>query len=170
MFHQNETQAFMENHFQSEDYQFIQKKACEAESSKLESKRKKELIQYAQAKNAKRMAGKKKREDNAVKKAERVAAVQLIFDRAEVKRLKGDRLKDQLLAFQQAGAPIPKGITARTAVAQIREALQSAIDSFHCEEWAPLMEGQVSEDTDSAEDFDLEGVDSEESDWEDFDE
>jgi hypothetical protein len=167
MFYQNETQAFMDNNFQSEDYQFIRKKAREAEANKLESKRKKELVQYIQAKNAQKMTSKKKREDNAVKKAERVAAVQLVFDREEVKKLKGDRLKDQLLAFQQAGAPIPRGITTRTPVAQIREALQSVIDSFHSGKWELLKEG---EDTESAEDFDLEEVDSEESEWEDFDE
>ncbi len=170
MFHRNETQAFMDQNFQTEDYQFIRKQARQAESEHGEFARKQALIQHTQAKNDRRMARIEERKTKAAEKAERVAAVKLIFDKEEVKKLKGDRLKDHLLAYQRAGAPIAKGITVRTAVAQIREALHAAIDSFNNGEWnlnVSSSEESASGDTDSDEILDLQ---AEESDWEDLDE
>jgi len=170
MFCHNETQIFMEKQFQPEDYKFVRKMARQADSQKLELKRKQKLVQHTQAKNEKKRAAAEKRKQNAAKKAERLAAVELIFDKEEIKKLKGEKLKDHLLAYQNAGAPIPKGITIRTVVGQIREALQMAIDSFNAGEWKPEASSETEssgDETDPIEEFDSEG---EESDWEEVDE
>jgi hypothetical protein len=45
--------------------------------------------------------------------------------------LKGQALKDHLKAFQNAGAPNVKTMTAQTVVAQIREGLKTAIDLYN---------------------------------------
>ena len=108
--------------------------ARQADSQKLELKRKQKLVQHTQAKNKKKRAAVEKRKQNAAKKAERLAVVELIFDKEEIKKLKGAKLKDHLLAYQNAEAPIPKDITIRTVDGQIREALQMAIDSFNAGE------------------------------------
>ena len=144
--------------------------ARQADSQKLELKRKQKLVQHTQAKNKKKRAAVEKRKQNAAKKAERLAVVELIFDKEEIKKLKGAKLKDHLLAYQNAGASIPKDITIRTVVGQIREALQMAIDSFNAGEWKPeaFSETESSdEETDPIEELDCE---EEESDWEEVEE
>jgi hypothetical protein len=65
------------------------------------------LVQYTQAKNDAKAAKRKVRNDNANKHAKRVAAIQLIFNKEEIQKLKGEKLKDHFLAYRQAGAPIP---------------------------------------------------------------
>ena len=83
--------------------------------------------------------------------------------------MKGEKLKDHLLAYRQAGALIPSNITVRTAVDQIRAALEVASDEFHAGKWKPEEHAdsdESSDDSSSEEDFDL-GDD--ESGWEDVD-
>ena len=58
-----------------------------------------------------------------------MAAVKLIFDKEQVKKLKGEKLKDHLQAFQRA-APNLQNISLRTAVVKIREGLIQSIDLF----------------------------------------
>jgi hypothetical protein len=170
LFHHNKTQAFMAKKFQPEDYKFVHKMARMADSQKLEQKRKQELVQHTQAKNNARMAAIERKKIKAAKKAERLAAIQLIFNKEDIKNLKGEKLKDQLQVFQKAGAPIPKGITTRTVVGQIRDALQNAVDSFNDGKWKPVAQSDAessSDDTDSIGDIDSQ---EEESGWEDVDE
>jgi hypothetical protein len=127
MFHQNKTQEFMEDNFQPEDHQFICEMARKADSQRQEENRKRMLVKHNEAKIQKRQAALETKKRNALQKAGRIAAVTLIFDKEEVAKLKGEKLKDHLLAFKQAGAPGLQGITARSTVGQIRQALQSAM-------------------------------------------
>ena len=81
-----------------------------------------------------------------------MAAVKVIENRADVKLLKGDKLKDCLQAYIKWGAPIPKNITVRTPVAAIREALQVAVDSYNSGNWKPEVPDEE-ESTSGEEDF-----------------
>ena len=56
MFHHNETEQFMDENFQPEDYKFLCKMAHDADSHKLEAMRKKAQVEYDQARNAKKAA------------------------------------------------------------------------------------------------------------------
>ncbi len=167
MFKHNETQAFMEKKFQPEDYIFIHEMAHLIDSQGLEAKRKKALVQHMQAKNNKRMAIKEMRRQNAAKKAARVAAVKIIKNREEVKGLKGEKLKDCLIAYRKWKAPLPDSIKARSPVAAIREALQACVDAYNSGKWKPELPSEAelgSDDMDSEEESDLE---EDGSSWED---
>jgi hypothetical protein len=90
----------------------------------------------------------------------------LIFDKGEIKKLKEDKLRDHLKAYQRAGAPNLHDMTVKTSVAVIRSGLQEVIDLFKCGEWKPI--ANVNTESDSNED-EQEFVDVEDnkSDWED---
>jgi hypothetical protein len=77
--------------------------------------------------------------------------------------LKGQMLKDTLEAYISWGAPI-FGVTVRSPVAAIREALSVALDTYASGEWKPSMssDSDSASSEDSREVFDLEGVGSEE--------
>ena len=114
------------------------------------------------------MKASQKRQKNAVEKAQRVPAVQLIFDKDKVIALKGQALKDHLKAFQNAGAPNVQTLSAQIAVAQIREGLKVAIDLYNSGEWKPTdhsQPGELSNDSESAEEFNLDDAEDE---WEDI--
>jgi serine phosphatase RsbU (regulator of sigma subunit) len=163
MFHRNETQAFMDSNFEPQDYQYIYKKAREADGQHRDAQRKEAQVEFNEARIEKRLATREARKEKAERRAERVAAVKLIFDKDEIKKLKGQSLKDHLDAFKKAGAPIPSNITAKTLVGQIREALVAAIDSYHNKSWVPkvLPEPETDcDDSDSREEFDLGGEES----------
>jgi hypothetical protein len=131
-----------------------------------------DMIEHAQAKANKRLVATKKRKKNAQEKADRVASVKLIFDKAEVSKLKGQRLKDHLAAFQRAGAPNLQNLTSRTTVAKVREGLEQAIDLYNSGSWRPTREAQSdvhSDESEAGEVFDLDNVEGdkdEEGDWE----
>ena len=153
MFYKNKTQEFMNDKFQAEDHQFICQMTCKVDSHKQEMKRKRMLVEHNEAKIQKRMEASEKRKKIAADKAGRIAAISLILNKEEVVKLKGQKLKDHFLAFQQAGAPHFEGITVRSTVQQIREALQKAIESFHDGVWVPMKHSDTEE---SSEEVDLE--------------
>ena len=163
MFHRNETQEFMHQKFQAADHQFIRQMARNADVQGEEQKRKQMLVEYNEAKIQKKKVASDKRKKKATEKEKRVASVSLIFDREEVARLKGEKLKDHLLAFKRAGAPIPSDITLRSTVGQIRQALQDAVDNFKSGEWEP-------ETLSGVEDSSEEGELVDEAEWEDIEE
>jgi hypothetical protein len=55
MYTHNNTQAFMEKKFQSDDYQYIHQMARKAEAQKEEANRKREIVEHAQARVKKQM-------------------------------------------------------------------------------------------------------------------
>jgi hypothetical protein len=168
MYRRNNTEAFMAQKFQPDDHQYIRRLAREQNSGGVEKQRKRDMLQHAQAKVDKCLKASQKRQKNAAEKAQRVAAVQLIFDKDKVIALKGQALKDHIKAFQNAGAPNVQTMSAKTAVAQIREGLKAAIDLYTSGEWKPAdhsQPGEPSDDSESAEEFNLDDVEDE---WEDI--
>jgi hypothetical protein len=161
MFHQNRTQEFMQQKFQLEDHQFIRQMARSADSQGQDNRRKEMLVKHNEARILKKKIASEKRRKDAAKKARRIAAVILIFDKEKVTNLKGEKLKDHLLAFKHAGAPNLQGITVRSTVGKIREGLHKAIDSFNRGEWEPLAQSEI-EDSSEQED------EEDESYWEDM--
>ena len=109
------------------------------------------------------MAAKRIRQQRGAERAERIAAVKLIFDKHEIKKLKGEKLKDHLLAYQNAGAPNLKDVTTRSKVDQIREALMAAIDSYNAGDWK-ISSIDIEKSNLEQKEFDLDEI---ESDWED---
>jgi hypothetical protein len=171
MYTRNDTEAFMKKKFESEDQLYIRQLVRENDSKSTEKQKRMDMIEHAQAKANKRLAATKKRKKNAQEKADRVASVRLIFDKAEVSKLKGQRLKDHLAAFQRTGAPNLQNLTSRTTVAKVREGLEQAIDLYNSGSWKPTREPQsdVHSDESEGEVFDLdnvEGDEDEEGDWE----
>ena len=165
MFHHNDTQAFMDTIFLPEDYKFIRAMAQKAEAKGLARKRRQEVTHHWQDKADKGIAAAEMRRKNASEIADRVAAIKMLKKAADVKGLKGMKLKDTLRAYLKWGAPIPKGITVNSPVGNIRLALSAAIDSFKAGEWRPSE--YVEDETTSGEEFDLEQG---ESDWEEEEE
>ena len=167
MFAHNDTQAFMERKFQPEDHKYIRRLARKNEVRGLEQARKKAIVEHAQARVDKCIGARTARKEKAAKVAHRVAAVKLIFDKEQIKILKGDNLRDHLQAYQKAGAPNVQNMSPREAVARIRAGLHEAIDLYKSGQWKPstnVDSETSSEELDSVEEFDLEGG---QSDWED---
>ena len=140
MFYHNNTQAFMEKNFQDEDYKFIHKMVRESRGE--ERKRREELVQYAEAKVA------KKADD---------AGIKLILDKEQVVKLKGQALKDNLRAFQAAGAPNLKGMTQSSKVNIIREGLLLSVDLYLTGNWKPIQtaEENVNSGSESGEEIEM---------------
>ncbi|EDR07527.1 glutamic acid-rich protein [Laccaria bicolor S238N-H82] len=168
MFFRNNTQAFMETKFTEEDYQYIHKLGREANGE--EKKRRNELTDFRDQRQAKKTARKEVQEQNAKATAERIAQLELVFDKEKVPGLKGTSLKDQLRLFKSAGAPNLKQGPMPTKVADIRKALVDAIDLHTNGAWK-LIQDEESEGENinlSEEEEDEEDEEDEEEGWEDI--
>ena len=109
---------------------------------------------------------------NTTQLADCIAKITLIFDKAEADRLKGEKLKDHMRAFKNAGAPNLQNVKAKTLVADIRNAIKEAIDLFNEGKWTPSAE-YAAQGEDSGEEFDFsepnssdEGTCNWETEWE----
>src|SRR6266487_17229 len=145
--------------------------------------KKKALVEHNEARIHKRQkAAEKKRA-----MAEKVGHVELICNKDEVSKLKGEALNLQIQAFKQAGAPNLQGSVSTLKADQKRQALVEAVESMNAGKWKDsrqskrgddMDEGDADEDdeneeeSDEAEDEDEtnEGDTDEESIWEDEDE
>jgi hypothetical protein len=169
MFHHNETQAFMNAKFNDpEDFRFLHSEARKLKG--LDRKRNHEIIEYNEAKIAQKQAAAKRQKDKMAKKAAEIAKIRLILDRDAVVKLAGEKLKNHFDAFKAAGAPNIQNIAKRERVAQIREALQQAVDLYNEGKWDPY-KGSVDEEeeeSDGGEVFNLADIEEdEEEEWED---
>ena len=170
MYAHNNTQAFMEKKFQPEDYKYIHQLAHKDEAKGVERAKKQAIVGHLQHKIDKKRAARAARLGKAAKVAGRVAAVKLIFDKEQVRKLKGEKLKDHLQAFQRAGAPNLQNMSLRTPVVKIREGLMQSIDLFSTGQWKPNTNvglETIPMESESGEEFDL---DEGEDDWEEVDE
>ena len=166
MFFRNNTQAFMAAKFtEEEDYHYIRKLAREANGE--EKKRRKELVDFRDKRQAEKIARKGVREQKAKATAERIAQLDLVFDKKEVVGLKGDALKDQLRLFKNAGAPNLKRIPLSTKVDDIRKALTDAIDLHTNGTWR-LVQDEESECENTDLEEEEEEEEDDEEDWEDM--
>ena len=160
MFFHNNTQTFMaENFTEEEDYCYIHKLAREANGE--EKKRRKELVDFCDKRQAEKTVCKKVQEQNAKANAERIAELDLIFEKEKIPGLKGVALKDQLKLFKNAGAPNLKQGALPTKVGDIRKALMDAID-LHINGTWKLVPDEDSE----TEDMDHSEEEDNEEDWE----
>jgi hypothetical protein len=162
MFFRNNTEAFMATKFTEEDYQYIHKLGREANGE--EKKRRNELTDFRDKRQAKKTARKEVRDRNAKATAERIAQLELVFDKEKVPGLKGMSLKDQLRLFKNAGAPNLQKGPMPVKVADIRKALLDAIDLHTNGTWK-LVQDEESE----TEHTNLSGEEGDEEDgWEDI--
>ena len=161
MFFRNNTQAFMAAKFtEEEDYRYIHKLAREANGE--EKKRRKELVDFREKRQAEKTARKEIREKNAKATATRIAELDLVLDKEKIPGLKGQALKDQLKLFKSEGAPNLKQGPMPTKVSDIRKALKDAIDMHINGTWNIFQDEEIeTENSDIEED--------EEDDWEDMD-
>ena len=163
MFQQNDTEAFMATKFtQSEDHQFIRKEARKVEFSKMDKKRKQEIIVFHEEK----ITQKKEAAERKEKKKAQISQLELVLDKEKIQKLAGQKLKDQLAAFKAAGAPNLNRITARTRVGEIRTALITAVSVYENDKtWDPFKEN--GDERESIEVFDFNTLeDLEGEDWE----
>ena len=167
MFHRNETQAFMDAKFNtSEDYKFLHQEARKIQG--VDKERKIEIIEHAETRVAQKLGARKARQAKKEENAARIAGIELIMDREGVSKLTGEKLKDQFSAFKAAGAPNMVNMTKRNKVADLRLALQAAIDLCHENEWKPYGEQETSSEEEE-EAIDITGIEGDDdSEWEDL--
>lgn len=135
MFHNNNTQAFMDTKLTDEDHTWLHKEAREMKG--VDKKRRLEIIEHNEAKINEKQEASKQRKKKAANKAAAIAKVELIFDKEEIEKLKGEKLKDHLRAFKAAGAPGLEKVSTNTKVAEIRKGLLNAVELFKQHKWKP---------------------------------
>ena len=167
MFHHNETQAFMEAKFtEPEDFKFIHQEAQKLKG--VDKQRKFEIIKFAEEKIARKQKAAQEQQEKVAKNAAKIANITLLLDRDKVVKLAGENLRDHFSAFKAAGAPNMKDLTKRSKVAELRKALQDAVDMYHAGKWNPD-KGQEEVNMDGEEIFDFMGVEEDDEDeWEDL--
>ncbi|RXW14912.1 hypothetical protein EST38_g10937 [Candolleomyces aberdarensis] len=146
MYFHNDTQAFVKKHFVTpEDLKFVHTVA--RENSGEDWRCRKEIIEHGKKCAAEKVARREKRQKQAEDKRSRLDQLQLVFDKNKVPDLKGDRLKDMLDKFKEAGAPHLDNTKRSDKVGDIRNALIRAIESYHEGEWGSTSDtSQESED------------------------
>lgn len=125
MYFRNNTQAFMAAKFtEDEDYKYLHALARKNDD---ERKRRRELVEFRDKREAEKIARKNRREENARKTAEHLAALQIVLDPTVV-QLKGTKLTDQLKLYKSEGAPNLQDCPLPTRVGPICEALLKALE------------------------------------------
>jgi hypothetical protein len=151
MFFSNETEAFMKKYFvEPEDYKFIHAMARKTVGD--DKKRRQEIVEHTEARVAEKREKRKQRKKKAEDKARYIAEIALVLDKDKVAALKGQKLKDQLLAFKSANAPNLKGVTVSSKVGIIHDSLCEAVDLYQSGQWK-LDTGAEFEESESGEDF-----------------
>jgi len=148
---------------EEEDFHYLHRLGREANGE--ERKRRKELIEFRDKRQAEKTARKEAQARNAQATAERIAKLDLIFDKEKIPGLKGQHLKDQLKLFKNAGAPNLQIGKQPTLVADIRKTLLDAIDLYIGGIWKLI--GDEESDGDEAEYSENEVVDDDDDEnWE----
>ena len=133
MFFKNNTGAFMNEMLSDTTHQYIRAVSREKDTS--EKEHLEDIVQHTEEKIAKRAAVKKQCTERAVQVAYCISQIALIFKEDEIDKLKGEKLKDHLQAFKNAGAPNLGTINSKTKVADKKEAIKAAIRSYNKGEW-----------------------------------
>ena len=172
MFNRNNTAKFMEEKFSDNTHQYIRELAREKPTK--EKERKAAIVQHTEEKIEVKEIKKKKRVAQATQLADRVAKVTLIFDKSEVDKLKGDKLRDHLRAFKKAGAPNIQNLKINAKVGEIKNGIKQAIDLLNERIWElpPEYVAPKTQEDCSGEEFSFSDPDSsdEGSNWETEDE
>jgi len=93
------------------------------------------IVEHNKQRIAEKLQKKKQKEARAAEIAKRVEGVQPIWDKAEIDALTGDRLKDHVKVFINAGALNLSHIKSSATQPQRRAAIKEAIDLYHNREW-----------------------------------
>lgn len=170
MFFRNNTQAFMAAKFTDEDFAYVRKLARESVGE--EKKRRQDLIDFRDKKQAEKLARKEVRQRNAAVATERRADLVLMLTKSQLPNLKGVNLHDQYKLFKDHGAPnLQKPFAKPTNVAGIREALSISIELYLNKTWNPYITAMEDEDErlEQAEGSnDMEYEEDDEDDWDDM--
>src|SRR3954452_22294306 len=92
MFSHNDTETFMDNHFDDADYKDLHQQGRQDDSRQVERMRKEALVKHAEDKIQQKKKASEERKRKANNRAGRVAAVKLIFNKEEIANLKGQAL------------------------------------------------------------------------------
>ena len=128
MYVHNDTAAFMGAMFTENTHLYIQKMGHETD--KEEKKRLNDIVLNNEKKIDAKVANKQKKNDKNSQEASCLASVILEFNKKAVDDLKGDKLKDQFLAFRLAGAPIHKGVHKESVVVKLKDTIKAAVDKL----------------------------------------
>lgn len=134
MFCRNNTHNFIAAKF-TEPKDYMHLRHLVRDTGGEERKRRKELVEFREKRQAEKTARKKRRDQLANERIERLAELQIQLDRTVIPNLKGQALKDQLRLFKQEGAPNLQTGRLPTLVNQIKAALLVAIDAYLSGEW-----------------------------------
>jgi len=133
MFSRNNTAEFMEEKFSDNTHQYIRELAHEKPTK--EKERKAVIVQHTEEKIEVKETKKRNRVVKANQLADRIAKIELIFDKGKIDKLKADNLRDHLRAFQKAGAPNVQSLKIRAKVGDIKNGIKQAIDLFNEGKW-----------------------------------
>ena len=123
----------MEEKFSDNTHQYIRELACEKPTK--EKERKAVIVQHTEEKIEVKETKKRNRVVKANQLADRIAKIELIFDKGKIDKLKADNLRDHLRAFQKAGAPNVQSLKIRAKVGDIKNGIKQAIDLFNEGKW-----------------------------------
>lgn len=137
MYARNDTQDFMNKMFNDDDHAFVRRAARTMDTSKLEPKRRKALIEHSEMEVEHKRQRDQKKAQKAAEKHARVSRVELILDKHAIGNLKGAKLQDQYDAFALAGAPLPKTKAEVRLVSDKKKALLAAVDCLEDGTWTP---------------------------------
>ncbi|TFK16880.1 hypothetical protein FA15DRAFT_739248, partial [Coprinopsis marcescibilis] len=150
MYFHNDTAAFIKHCFvKPEDFKFLHKMAQESRGE--DRKRKAEIVQHQEERNAARNAAITKRKEQKAAREKRVQETSIVLKKDEVINLKGQSLKDMVQVYKDAGAPNLEQIKSSTKVGEIRTALCVVISLYDSGQWKPFAD---SGDEDSDEEGD----------------
>jgi len=165
MYFHNNTAAFMSKFFKDEDYKYIHKLARAADGS--EKRRKRQLIEHAEAKIKEQNERRRQRKAKATETAQRISEINLCFDQTQLLAMKGATLTDQFKAYKNAKGPnVIQLKTAGLTVQKRKIAMIADAVLYHAGTWKPFTEADQS-DSDLEEMIDNDVSDTEDE-WEDL--
>ncbi|KAJ6593489.1 hypothetical protein B0H19DRAFT_1090568 [Mycena capillaripes] len=104
MFHRNDTQAFMDEHMNTDaDHQFLRQEARRIDESGVEKARKDELNAHKQRVVDEKREKDAEKAEKIRKETERLEAIGIQLERAEIRKMTDPKLKDQLELHRRAG-------------------------------------------------------------------
>lgn len=102
-FARNDTQNFMDNHFESEDHQHLLREARLEDSSGVERKRRQELITLIQSEVGAKREKERVRGEKKTAEDTRLAAISIVSDSAIISKMTVKTLEDQLELHRRRG-------------------------------------------------------------------
>src|SRR6267154_2145951 len=128
-YQRNGTKEWEEEYVEEEDYKYVMNRVHTEETTEADKNRKKELILAQIGKVEKERAARKKTQRKKKERNTMLSKFDLMFDKDVIDGLKGQKLTDQIAAFDLVGAPLPKAKD-RNKAGDKRKTIKNAIDQF----------------------------------------